>query len=114
MTAGSEERSVSSEERSAAQAEIGRMRHRIDEIDEQIVGLLAERTAAVRILTEHKTDEDAVRSTDRVRQVLARVEMLAERHDMPPQIARETYRSLIDQLTTMQLERLAQRRGTPA
>ncbi|RZU53884.1 isochorismate pyruvate lyase [Krasilnikovia cinnamomea] len=96
-----------------AQGEIDRMRNRIDELDEQIVALLAERTAAVRILTEHKTDEAAVRSPDRVRAVLARVEMLAERHGMPPRIARETYRALIEELTAMQLVRLARRRGTP-
>jgi chorismate mutase len=98
----------------AARAEIDRMRRRIDELDEQIVRLLAERTAVVRALTEHKSDEAAVRSPDRVRQVLDRVEALAERHEMPPEVARETYRALIEQLTRMQLELLARRRGAPA
>lgn len=91
--------------------EIERMRARIDELDDQIVRLLAERTAAVRVLSEHKSDEAAVRSPDRVHQVLQRVEALAERHGMPPEIARETYRTLIDQLTRLQLDRLAERQG---
>lgn len=89
------------------------MRVRIDELDDQIVRLLAERTAAVRVLTEHKSSEAAVRSPDRVHQVLQRVEALAGQHGMPPEIARETYRTLINQLTRMQMDRLAERQGTP-
>jgi isochorismate pyruvate lyase len=95
-------------------ASIDQARQQIDELDRQIVALLAERTRVVAVLTEHKTDEAAVRSPDRVRQVLSKVERLAEEQGMPPAIAVATYRTLIEQLTDMQLERLEQRRGSAA
>lgn len=91
-------------------ARIEELRESIDALDHQIVELLARRTEVVRELTEFKTDERGVRSPDRVDQVLARVSTLAEQHGMPAEIAVATYRTLIGELTRMQLERLAQRR----
>lgn len=89
---------------------IGQARQQIDVVDRRIVALLAERTRIVADLTEHKTDEATVRSPDRVQQVLDKVQALAQEEAMPVEIALATYRALIDALTTMQLERLAQRR----
>ncbi|WP_446211831.1 chorismate mutase [Micromonospora sp. IBSANI012] len=93
---------------------IAALRARIDGLDQRIVELLAERTRVVRELTVHKTDEAAVRSPDRVRQVLDRVHDLAERHGMPPAVAVGTYRALIEELTRMQLEMMDARRAEPA
>ncbi|NUR31737.1 MAG: chorismate mutase, partial [Catenulispora sp.] len=88
---------------------IAQCRLLIDDLDRRIVALLAERTSVVRTLTESKNDEAAVRSPGRVEAVVTRVRALAEEHGMPPGIAEATYRTLIGELTSMQLERLEQR-----
>ncbi|MER7753313.1 chorismate mutase [Kitasatospora sp. NPDC097643] len=90
---------------------IDELRLSIDALDRQIVALLAERTRVVRELTEYKRDEEQVRSTGRVEQVIDKVRGLAGEHGMPPGIAEATYRTLIDQLTRMQLDRLAERQA---
>ncbi|WBC16527.1 chorismate mutase [Micromonospora sp. WMMA1998] len=95
-------------------ARIAELRAAVDRLDQRIVELLAVRTRVVRELTVHKSDEAAVRSPDRVRQVLDRVRELADRHGMPPEVAVSTYRALIEELTRMQLEMLAARRAAPA
>ncbi|ATO17565.1 chorismate mutase [Micromonospora sp. WMMA2032] len=95
-------------------ARIAELRAAVDRLDQRIVELLAVRTRVVRELTVHKSDEAAVRSPDRVRQVLDRVRELADRHAMPPEVAVATYRALIEELTRMQLEMLAARRAAPA
>lgn len=95
-------------------ARIDDLRLVIDDLDRRIVALLAERTRVVRTLTESKGDEAAVRSPDRVAAVLARVRALAEEQGMPPGIAEATYRTLIEELTQMQMERLAERRAAGA
>ncbi|WP_030218362.1 chorismate mutase [Streptomyces sp. NRRL WC-3626] len=92
---------------------IGELRLSIDALDRDIVALLAERTAVVRELTEFKRDEQTVRSPGRVEEVIARVRDLADAHGMPPGIAEAVYRTLIEELTALQLERLAERRAVP-
>ncbi|MEU7793193.1 chorismate mutase [Micromonospora tulbaghiae] len=91
-------------------ARITELRAAVDRLDQRIVELLAVRTRVVRELTAHKSDEAAVRSPDRVRQVLDRVAELAGRHGMPPEVAVATYRTLIEELTRMQMDMLADRR----
>ncbi|MCA6095479.1 chorismate mutase [Streptomyces sp. SCA3-4] len=93
----------------AVHERIGELRVTIDTLDREIVRLLAERTTVVRTLTEFKRDEETVRSPGRVEEVVAKVRGLAEEFGMPPEIAEATYRTLIDQLTRMQMDRLAER-----
>lgn len=85
------------------------LRSEIDVIDDQIVGLLADRTRVVHRIVELKHDEQAVRGVDRVRQVVDRVRALAESHGLDPIIAERTFRALIEVLTEMQLRHLEQR-----
>jgi isochorismate pyruvate lyase len=95
---------------------IEELRVSIDALDRRIVALLAERTAVVRELTEFKQDEQTVRSPRRVEQVIAKVRGLADAQGLPPAIAEAVYRTLIAELTDLQLRRLAERRagaGTP-
>ncbi|AIQ40150.1 chorismate mutase [Paenibacillus sp. FSL R7-0297] len=84
-------------------------RQEIDIIDRQIVALLAERTRVVKKIMVLKTDEESVRSCDRVQQVLDKVARLAEDAGLEPQIATATYKTLITVLTDMQLEYLHSR-----
>ncbi|MCX4687011.1 chorismate mutase [Kitasatospora purpeofusca] len=93
---------------------IEELRLSVDALDRRIVGLLAERTAVVRELTGFKRDEETVRSPGRVEQVVAKVRGLADEHGMPPGIAEATYRTLIDELTRMQMELLDERRAAAA
>ncbi|MEV5505210.1 chorismate mutase [Streptomyces orinoci] len=98
----------------SSSARLDEFRLAIDELDRKIVALLAERTRVVRTLTELKRDEETVRSRDRVEQVIAKVRGLAEQNGMPPDIVEATYRTLIEELTRLQLERLAERRRSGA
>ncbi|MFJ5774445.1 chorismate mutase [Streptomyces sp. NPDC093094] len=90
---------------------IEELRVSIDALDRQIVALLAERTAVVRELTEFKNDEETVRSPRRVEQVIAKVRGLADAEGMPAAIAEAVYRTLIKELTDLQLRRLHERRA---
>ncbi|PCG84231.1 chorismate mutase [Streptomyces sp. WZ.A104] len=96
-------------EETTGAARIEELRESIDALDRQIVGLLARRTAVVRELTEFKRDEETVRSPGRVEQVIAKVRRLAEEEGMPPGIAEAAYRTLIAELTELQMRRLAER-----
>jgi isochorismate pyruvate lyase len=91
-------------------ARIDELRGSIDVLDRQIVRLMAERTGIVRELTEHKRDEETVRSPVRVEQVISKVRGLAQEEGMPPGIAEAVYRTLIRELTELQMARLAERR----
>ncbi|MER5970729.1 chorismate mutase [Streptomyces sp. NPDC002055] len=93
---------------------IEELRGSIDGLDRQILALLAERTRVVMELTEYKRDEETVRSPGRVEQVIAKVRALADESGMPPDIAEATYRTLISELTALQMKRLAERRAAAA
>lgn len=84
-------------------------RNEIDCLDSQIIALIAERTQVVKKIMVLKTDEESVRSCDRVQQVLDKVARLAEENGLEPEIAVPTYRTLIQVLTEMQLEYLQRR-----
>ncbi|MFJ4476043.1 chorismate mutase [Streptomyces xanthochromogenes] len=90
---------------------IDELRLSVDALDRQIVALLAQRTAVVRELTAFKKDEETVRSPGRVAQVIEKVRGLAVEEGMPPGIAESVYRTLITELTDLQMELLAERRA---
>ncbi|MFJ2404840.1 chorismate mutase [Streptomyces xanthochromogenes] len=90
---------------------IDELRLSVDALDRQIVALLAQRTAVVRELTAFKKDEETVRSPGRVAQVIEKVRGLAVEEGMPPGIAERVYRTLITELTDLQMELLAERRA---
>ncbi|WP_326698633.1 chorismate mutase [Streptomyces sp. NBC_01754] len=95
-------------------ARIDKLRGSIDLLDRKIVALLAERTRVVLELTQHKRDEEAVRSPDRVEQVVSRVRDIAGEEGMEPVIVEATYRTLIAELTDLQLRLLTERRAAAA
>ncbi|MEU2954459.1 chorismate mutase [Streptomyces xanthochromogenes] len=90
---------------------IDELRLSVDALDRQIVALLAQRTVVVRELTAFKKDEETVRSPGRVAQVIEKVRGLAVEEGMPPGIAESVYRTLITELTDLQMELLAERRA---
>ena len=75
------------------------LRERIDTLDEQIVGLLAQRALCVRDATRFKHDAFQVAAPARQAQVFERVRKLAARHEAGfpglPDIVESTYRTLV-------------------
>lgn len=71
------------------------VRTHIDQLDRQIVALLAERGAYVSQAARFKKDTDAVKAPQRVEQVIAKVRTLAQEHGANPVVAEQVYRAMI-------------------
>ena len=71
------------------------VREKIDGLDRQIVGLIAERGAYVSQAARFKKDSDAVRAPQRVEQVIAKVRALAGELDANPDVSEKVYRAMI-------------------
>lgn len=80
-------------------ASLGDLRQRIDQLDQQIVELLAQRALCVRDATRFKRDAFQVQAPARQAQVFARVRAMAEEHAQAfpglPAIVEDTYRTLV-------------------
>ncbi|MFB9326086.1 chorismate mutase [Paenibacillus aurantiacus] len=88
-------------------------RTQIDAIDREIIALLAKRTGIVKQIMVLKTDEEQIRSCDRVQQVLDKVGRLAEENGLERTIAVPIYETIIKVLTDMQLAHLHARELEP-
>ena len=71
------------------------VREKIDGLDRQIVGLIAERGAYVSQAARFKKDNDAVRAPQRVEQVIGKVRGLADELDANPDVTESVYRAMI-------------------
>ena len=71
------------------------VRTRIDQIDRQIVTLLAARGAYVKQAARFKKTTDDVKAPQRVEQVIAKVTALAAELGANPSITEQTYRAMI-------------------
>lgn len=74
---------------------IEEVRTRIDQIDRQIVGLLATRGAYVKQAARFKKTTDDVKAPQRVEQVIAKVTALAAELGANPSVTEQTYRAMI-------------------
>lgn len=78
---------------------LAQLRQRIDALDQDIIGLLAQRALCVRDATRFKRDAFQVAAPARQAQVFARVRALAAQHEdsFPglPDIVEATYRTLV-------------------
>ncbi|WP_112733136.1 chorismate mutase, partial [Micromonospora noduli] len=83
-------------------ATLTEIRARIDELDRELVGLLARREALVRQAAPLKSDPQAVRAPDRVAQVVARVRTLASEAGADPDLIERIYRSMIQAFIDME------------
>lgn len=79
------------------------IRDKIDQIDDQLVPLLARRIGLALAAAEYKRSMEEIRSCDRVQQVLDAVARRAHAAggDVPTVVA--IYRSIIGELTNLQL-----------
>ncbi|MET7949514.1 chorismate mutase [Micromonospora sp. NPDC005324] len=80
------------------------IRARIDELDRELVGLLARREALVRQAAPLKSDAQAVRAPDRVAQVVARVRTLASEAGAEPDLIERIYRGMIQAFIDMETD----------
>ncbi|WCN79417.1 chorismate mutase [Micromonospora sp. LH3U1] len=80
------------------------IRAQIDELDGELVGLLARREALVRRAAPLKSDRQAVRAPDRVAQVVARVRALANDAGADPDLIERIYRGMIQAFIEMETD----------
>ncbi|MEU8663236.1 chorismate mutase [Actinoplanes philippinensis] len=79
------------------------IRRRIDALDSQVVGLLAQRERLVRAAAAFKSDEQGVRAPARVEQVISRVRALAGEQDASPEVVERVYRTMISAFIDLEL-----------
>ena len=76
----------------------------INEVDEQMVGLISRRERLVRRAGSLKDDDESVRAPARVEQVISNVRGYAEKLDVDPAVVERTYRAMIDAFIEFELK----------
>ena len=83
-----------------------RVRAEIDQVDDELVAILARREQLVRRAGELKSDESAVRAPERVEQVIAGLRRRAAAHGADADIVERVYRTMIDCNIDLELREL--------
>lgn len=83
---------------------ISDVRKQIDELDSQLVKLIAQRGECVKAAAAFKKDAQDVRAPDRVQQVIDKVSILAQEHGLPQEIIQKIYRSMIEAFIDFELK----------
>jgi isochorismate pyruvate lyase len=83
-----------------------RVRAEIDQVDDELVAILARREQLVRRAGDLKSDESAVRAPERVEQVIAGVRRRAAAHGADADIVERVYRTMIDCNIDLELRQL--------
>ncbi len=83
---------------------ISEVRENIDQIDRKIVALLAERGNLVTQAAAFKKTTDEVRAPNRVEQVIAKVQSLAQEHGANPKVVETVYRAMISAFIEAELQ----------
>ena len=83
------------------------VRAHIDELDRQIVGLIAQRGAYVSQAARFKKDSNAVKAPQRVEQVFLKVRALAEELGANPHVTEQVYRAMVAAFIQQELAELA-------
>ena len=76
---------------------MAQVRQCIDDLDMQIVALLAQRTSYMTQAARIKERHDQVRDNERVQYIIGRVGQAMQAQGFPPQIAQAAYQALIEQ-----------------
>ena len=84
------------------------VRQRIDEIDRQVVSLLASRGDLVAQAAGFKKTTDDVRAPARVEQVIAKVRAMAQETGASPVVVEQVYRAMISAFIADELATYAQ------
>lgn len=91
---------------------IEEVRSRIDELDRQIVELIARRQQWVVRAGQLKTDTASVRAPARVERVIEKVRALGVDAGASPDVVESTYRAMIDAFIALELV-VHEQRSTP-
>ncbi len=84
--------------------DLNEVRENIDEIDNQIVKLIAKRSYYVRQAANFKKDTEEVKAPKRVEIIIEKVRRLAEDNNLNPNIIETVYRNMMNYLINMELE----------
>lgn len=71
------------------------VRNNINQLDEQIIQLIAERYQCVKLAASFKKDQAHVADIARVQQVINKVKLLANAYDLPDVVAESVYTVMI-------------------
>jgi isochorismate pyruvate lyase len=85
------------------------VRHGIDALDRAIVALLGERFRYIEAAARIKQDPRAVRDEPRIDEVIANVRAIAAEEGVPPDIAAELYRLLIEASVSYEMEKFREK-----
>src|SRR6476620_6378403 len=87
----------------ADKEQLAAVRIAVDEVDEQIVTLIARRERLIRIAGTLKGDDAEVRAPGRVERVIEHVRAAAEEKEIDPDIVETTYRAMISAFIELEL-----------
>ena len=82
------------------------VRNRIDQIDSELVKMIAQRSQCVKAAAAFKSVHSAVRAPDRVQQVIDKVSKQATEIGLPAGIIEKVYRTMIDAFIDYELRQL--------
>lgn len=71
-------------------------REKIDQVDEEIVKLIAKRNDYIKQIAHFKTSVDEIKADDRIEDVISRVREQAIALDLSPNLINELYVKMID------------------
>ncbi|KNC07621.1 chorismate mutase [Pantoea sp. RIT-PI-b] len=80
------------------------VRNRIDQIDTELVKMIAQRSQCVKAAAAFKSDHSDVRAPDRVQQVIDKVSKQATELGLPTVIIEKVYRTMIGAFIDYELD----------
>jgi isochorismate pyruvate lyase len=83
---------------------INDIRSAIDEIDLQIIKLIAQRAAYVQKAAEFKTDKNSVKAPDRVKSMLAKRREWAELNHIDPDFIENLFSNLVEYFISKEMK----------
>ena len=83
---------------------IREVRNNINNIDEQIVKLIALRGSFVKQATKFKKDSDSVKAPTRVEEVISKVKNLAKITGANEEVVENVYRTMIDSFINLEMK----------
>jgi isochorismate pyruvate lyase len=88
---------------------LSEVRARIDDLDADLIRLLADRQSLVRAAAAFKADEQAVRAPGRVQEVIASARERAIAAGLAPAVAESVWRAMIDAFIELEIAEQAGR-----
>lgn len=86
-------------------------RHEIDNVDEEIVKLIAKRNDYIKQIAHFKTSIDEVKAEDRIDEVISKVREQAIELDLSPNLINDLYIRMIDGMVESEIAELRNAKG---